>query len=143
MNDSIKIPIWFYVVAAIAVLWDAMGVWAYINTMTITAEGLAAMPEAEQQIHNATPAWANGAFAIAVFGGLIGSILLLLKKALAYPVLIVSLIAVLVQMYNAFFIMNSIDVFGPGGMIMPIMIIVIGALLVWLAKYAKGRNWIN
>jgi len=143
MNDSIKIPTWFYVVAAIAVLWNAMGVWAYISTMTMTVEALVAMPEAQQQIHNDTPAWANGAFAIAVFGGLLGSILLLLKKALAYPVLLISLLAVLVQMFNAFFIMNSFAVFGPGGVIMPIMVIVIGALLVWLAKYAKSKNWIN
>ena len=143
MNDSIKIPTWFIVVAALAVVWDAMGVWAYISTMTLSAEGLAAMPQAQQQIHNATPAWANGAFAIAVFGGLIGSILLLLKKALAYPVLIISLIAILVQMYNAYFIMDSFAVFGPGGMVMPIMVIVIAILLVWLAKSSKAKGWIN
>ena len=137
MNNSIKIPTWFYVVATVAVIWDAMGVWAYISTMTLSAEALAAMSQAEQEIHNATPAWANGAFAIAVFGGLIGSLLLLLKKSLALPVLIVSLLAILIQMYNAFFIMDSFAVFGPGGMIMPIMVIVIAVLLVWLANSAK------
>ena len=143
MNNSIKIPTWFYVVATVAVIWDAMGVWAYISTMTLSAEALAAMSQAEQEIHNATPAWANGAFAIAVFGGLIGSLLLLLKKSLALPVLIVSLLAILIQMYNAFFIMDSFAVFGPGGMIMPIMVIVIAVLLVWLANSAKSKNWIN
>ena len=143
MNNSIKMPTWFYVVATVAVIWDAMGVWAYISTMTLSAEALAAMSQAEQEIHNATPAWANGAFAIAVFGGLIGSLLLLLKKSLALPVLIVSLLAILIQMYNAFFIMDSFAVFGPGGMIMPIMVIVIAVLLVWLANSAKSKNWIN
>lgn len=143
MNENIKIPMWFTVVAIVAVLWDSMGVWAYIDTMTLSAEDLMKMPEAERSIHNATPAWANGAFAIAVFGGFIGSLLLLLKKSLALPILIVSLIAVLVQMYNAFFIMDSIAVFGPGGMIMPIMIIVIAALLVWMAYMAKKKAWIN
>jgi hypothetical protein len=117
--------------------------WAYINTMTISAEDLMKMPEAERNIHNATPAWANGAFALAVFGGFIGSLLLLAKKSLALPVLIVSLIAVLVQMYNAFFIMDSIAVFGPGGMIMPIMIIIIASLLVWVAYTAKKNKWID
>ncbi|MBL4660096.1 MAG: hypothetical protein JKY19_07050 [Alcanivoracaceae bacterium] len=143
MSNSIKIPAWFYMVATVAVIWDAMGVWAYINTMTLSAAALAAMPFVEQEIHNATPAWANAAFAIAVFGGLIGSVLLLLKKSLALPVLIVSLLAILVQMYNAFFIMDSFAVFGPGGMIMPIMVIVIAVFLVWLAKSAKSKSWIN
>lgn len=134
---------WFIIAAVLAVVWDAMGVMAYISTMTISAEDMAKMTEAEQAIHKATPAWANGAFAIAVFGGLIGSLLLLLKKSLALPVLIVSLLAILVQMFNAFFIMDSYAVFGPGGTIMPIMVIVIAVLLVWLAISAKSKKWIN
>ncbi len=143
MTNSIKAPMWFIIVAVLAVIWDAMGVMAYITTMTISAEDMAEMTQAEQAIHNATPAWANGAFAIAVFGGLIGSLLLLLKKSWALPLLIISLLAILVQMYNAFFIMDSYAVFGPGGIIMPIMVIVIAILLVWLAKSAKSKNWIN
>jgi hypothetical protein len=143
MNNIIIIPKWFYIVSAVAVLWDAMGVMAYIQTMTITPEALAKMPLAEQDIHNATPAWANGAFAMAVFGGLIGSILLLLKKSFALPVLLISLVAILVQMFNAFFIMDSLAVFGPGGVIMPIMIIVIAVFLVWLAISAKTKGWLT
>ena len=143
MNKTINIPKWFYGAVGVAILWNAMGVMAYLQTMTITPEAMAAMSQAEQDIHNATPAWANAAFAIAVFGGLLGSLLLILKKSWAIPVLILSLVAILIQMYNAFFIMDSFSVFGPGGLIMPIMIIVIAFLLVGLSKSAKSKGWIS
>ena len=74
---------------------------------------------------------------------MLGSLLLILKKSWAIPVLILSLVAILIQMYNAFFIMDSFSVFGPGGLIMPIMIIVIAFLLVGLSKSAKSKGWIS
>lgn len=143
MNDSINIPVWFYIAASLAVTWESMGLFAYVSTIMISAEDMIKMTEAEQNIHKATPAWANGVFAIAVFSGFIGSLLLLLKKAWALPVLIISLLAILVQMYNAFFIMDSFAVFGPGGTIMPIMVIVIAILLIGLAQSAKSKQWIK
>ena len=143
MSNLTKAANWFLVVVVLAIIWNAMGVTAYIMSVTMSTEDFLKLSQAEQDIHNATPAWAKGAFAFAVFGGLLGSLLLLLKKSLALPVLIVSFIAILVQMYNAFFIQDSFAVFGPGGTIMPIMVIVIAALLIWLAKSAKAKNWIG
>ena len=90
-----------------------------------------------------TPVWAISAFAIAVNGGALGCLLLLLRQAWAFPVLIASLAGILVQMYHSIFIANSIEVYGPGGMIMPVMVIVIAIFLVWYAKGAKEKGWIN
>jgi len=143
MNDSINVPGWFIIVAVLAVLWEAMGVMAFIQTITMTADDLFALSVAEQTLYNTTPDWANAAFAIAVFSGLIGALLLVFKKSIALPFLVLSLLAVLVQMYNAFFIMDSFAVFGPGGVIMPIMVIVIAILLIWLAHFAKSKQWIT
>jgi len=141
MSDLNKAAKWFIVVVILAIIWNAMGVLAYISTVTMSAESLLELPAAQQKIHIETPAWANGAFAIAVFAGLLGCLLLLAKNTLALPVLIVSFIAIIVQMYNAFFIMDSFAVFGPGGTIMPIMVIVVAALLIWLAMHAKTKQW--
>jgi hypothetical protein len=143
MTNLTKTATWFTVVAVLAIIWNAMGVTAYIMSVTMSAEDFLKLSQAEQDLHNATPAWAKGAFAIAVFGGLLGSLLLVLKKSLALPVLVLSFIAILVQMYNAFFIQDSFAVFGPGSTIMPIMVVVIAALLIWLAKFAQSKKWIG
>jgi hypothetical protein len=143
MNDQQTVPKWYMVVASIALVWNLMGIMAFAGTMMMSPEMLAAMPLKERELYESTPVWVNIVFALSVFGGALGCILLLLKKSLALPVLIVSLISVLLQMFNAFFLTDSIEVFGPGGMIMPIMIIIIAIALVWLANNAKSRQWIS
>lgn len=140
-NESVKPPIWFWVASVIAVIWNGMGINAYLAQAYMTPEKLATLPEADQAMYAIEyPAWVTGAFAIAVFGGTIGSILLLLRKKLAYSVLVVSLVGILAQMTFAFFMSDSTAV---GGVVMPIMIILIGVALVYLAKKSIANQWIN
>lgn len=143
MSDSnkIKAPKWFMIVAAVLLVWNIFGVVAYIMHVTMSPEALAALPEAQRQIYENTPDWATAAFAIAVNGGVLGCLLLLLKRSLAGLFLQLSLAAVLVQMFHAFFMSNSFAVFGPGGLVMPVMVIVFAIYLVMLAAKAKAHRW--
>jgi hypothetical protein len=143
MSTTAKPATWYWVVAILALLWNLTGVVAYLMQVTMTPEAMQALPPEEQELIRNTPAWATGAFAVAVWFGFFGSVLLLVRKAWAVPILILSLLGIAVQMYHAFFVSSSIDVFGPGGMIMPIMVILIAFLLVWLARSAKNRSWIS
>ena len=111
--------------------------------MFITPEMLSELPVAEQELYANTPLWATAAFAIAVFSGAFGSLFLLMRKSLATPLLIFSLVGVLVQNVHSFFISNSIEVYGPGGMIMPVMIILLAIYLIWLAKNAQANGWFS
>ena len=46
-----------------------------------------------------------------------------------------------VQMFHAFFMSNSFEVYGPGGLVMPVMVLVIAIYLVTLAAKAKAHRW--
>lgn len=133
----------FYVIGGVALAWNLLGVMAYIMQVTMSPEALSALPNAERMLYENMPDWATAAFAIAVNGGALGALLLILRKALAIPVLIASLLGVIVQMYHSFLIANSIEVYGPGGMIMPIMVLVISVFLVWYSRGAKAKGWIS
>ena len=87
-----KPPIWFWVIAVVALVWNLMGVMAYIGQAYMTEAELNALPEVEQALYANYPAWATAAFAIAVFGGAIASIALLLRKKLAKTLFLISLI---------------------------------------------------
>ncbi len=149
MNDVVtsqpenQVPKWFAVIAWIAFVWNLMGVMAFVSQMMMTAEAIAQMPENEQILYQNVPIWATLAFAFAVIGGALGSLLMALKKSLAVPVLILSLIGVLVQMYHVFFIINSVAVYGPGSAVMPGMVIIISILLVFFANKAKSSGWLS
>ena len=138
-----KLPTSFYIISGAALVWNLLGVMAYVMQVTMTQEAMTALPEAERMLLENAPVWATSAFAIAVNGGALGCLLLLLRQTWAFPVLVASLVGVLLQMYHSFFIADSIEVYGPGGMIMPAMILVIAVFLVWYSKDAKEKGWIN
>ena len=143
MNENNKPATWFWVVSAIALVWNLMGVMAYMTQVMLSPEAIQAMPENERALRESTPAWATSAFAIAVWGGALGSILLLLRRKIATPILILSFVGVLVQMAHAFFMSNSIEVYGPGGMVMPIMVLIFGAFLIWFSRKATANGWMK
>jgi len=137
------IPRSFMLISAGALVWNLLGVMAYILQVTMSDVALAALPDNERLLYETIPVWATSAFAIAVNGSALGCILLLLKKAWAFPVLVVSLTGVMVQMVHSFFIANSIEVYGPGGMVMPIMVLLISIYLVWFSRNARQKGWIS
>ena len=143
MNEQSKAPIWFWILCAVLLLWNMMGVMAYIAQVSMSPEAMAALPAPERELHENTPAWANAAFAVAVWAGTLGCVLLLLKRASALYLLLASLFGVLVQMFHSFFMSQSFEVYGPGAALMPGMIIVVAGFLVWLCLWAKGRAWLR
>jgi hypothetical protein len=142
MNENNKPATWFWVVSAIALVWNLMGVMAYLAQVMMSPEAIQALPENERALRESTPAWATSAFAIAVWGGVLGCIVLLLRRKLATSILVLSFIGILVQMTHAFFMSKSIEVYGPGGMVMPIMVLTIGAALIWFSRKATANGWL-
>jgi uncharacterized membrane protein len=133
----------FWIIAVIALIWNIMGVMAYLGQAYMTDDEKALLPEAERALYSDIPAWATAAFAFAVFGGLLGAIAILLRKKWATPLFIISLLGILVQMIYNFFISGAMDVYGPGGMIMPVMVLIIGFFLVYYSKKATANGWLN
>ncbi len=133
----------FWIIAVIALIWNGMGAMAYVGQQMMTPEALDLLPEAERALYNDIPVWATSAFAIAVWGGLLGALLMLFRKKWAKTLFLISLLGIIVQMIYNFFISGAMDVYGPGGMIMPIMVIVIGIFLVWYCNKAIAKGWLK
>ena len=79
-NSTNKPPIWFWIVSVLGLVWNAMGVNAYLQQAYDT-EGYREMYTQEQlEIAANFPAWVTAAFAVAVFAGAFGCLALLLRK---------------------------------------------------------------
>ena len=85
--------------------------------------------------------WATAGFAIAVFGGAIGSLLLLLRKSPAVRFLVASLLGVFVAMRHTV----TVDVgFGTGEIIgIVVMPLAVAMFLVWYGRFARRKGWIR
>ncbi len=143
MTEKIKPPTWYWIVTIIALLWNLAGVANYIRNVTMTEEMLATYSAAEQELITSVPTWSTAAFAFAVWGGVLGCIALIIRKAWAYHVFIVSLAGILVQMFYNLAMSNMLDVYGLAGAILPLMVIPIGIFLVWMSKKAISSGWIT
>ena len=133
----------FWIVSILALVWNLLGVLTYLMTVMMTPEMLATLPEGERALLENTPAWVTGAYAIAVFAGTLGCIGLLVRRAWSIPVLAISLLAIVVQMGYSVLGTALLEVRGPGGVIMPLIIIVVGAYLVLFARKAKAKSWLR
>ena len=142
MNDE-KLPTWFWVVAVLAVIWNLMGAFAYYSDVTMSPEAMAELPQVQQDLRAAMPSWVTGLYAIAVFGGLVAAIALVLKNKLAVPLFAVSLAAVVIQMLYVSFGLDAVGLMGTSSLLFPVVIIILGALQLWFSMYAKGRDWIT
>ena len=142
MTDSTH-PAWFQWVTYLAIAWNLIGVLQFYAHISITPEQVAKLPIAQQELIASMPDWVNIAFAVAVFFGLFGSIALLMKKALALHLFLVSLLGVIVQNYYSFFMSNAIEVMGPAAIAVPASVFVIGVLLIVLSLKAKSQSWIS
>ncbi|HEY5687157.1 MAG TPA: hypothetical protein VIS27_02510 [Yeosuana sp.] len=144
MDENTKIPTTgFWIICGMALFWNVLGVLAYLAQAFMSEETLQSLPEAEQAIYQNVPAWATAAFALAVWGVALGCLLLLLRKRWAKIVLVISLLGIFVQMIYNVFLSKSLEVYGPGGLIMPILVIFIGAFLVWYSRKVDTNGWLN
>ncbi|MBB5519344.1 small-conductance mechanosensitive channel [Amphiplicatus metriothermophilus] len=144
MSDmSIKPPVWFWVVAAAAIVWTLIGVASYFMDVTMSEETLAKMPETQREIYETRPSWIVGLYAVAVFSAFAGAVFLALKKRWATPLFGVSLVAVVAQMGYVLFGMKVIATLGASAAIFPAVIVIIGAFLFWFSMRAKARGWLR
>jgi len=139
----VALPSWFKVAAILALVWNLIGVMVFVNQMMMTPEILAKLSVAEQSLYDNVPLWATAAFAVAVFAGTLGSLALLMKKGICYHLFVASFIGVIVQMFHSFFISNSYEVYGLGGTIMPIMVLIIAFALVRFAAKGYNNHWFS
>lgn len=139
MNSSTKPNTLFWIVSVIALIWNVMGVMAYLGQVYMDEATLQDMPVEDQAYYANVPAWVTAAFAIAVFSGTLGSIAMLLRKKASNPLFVISLIAVLAQSVYTFFIQQDIDLAGTR-MIWPTLIIAISFFLVYFSRDGVNKG---
>lgn len=132
---TVRTPWHLWVVGVVAVLWNGFGCFDYFMTQTNRVEWFAQMGMTEAQVayFDAMPPWTHAAWAIGVWGGLIGALLLLVRRKLATPVFLLSFLGWAAGAVYAFALSDGMQAMGS----MWPMQIVIGAACVFFVWYAR------
>ena len=129
----------FWLIAGIAFIWNVLGSINFV--VQLNPDMIDAYRESERAIIMNRPAWATVAFAVAVFGGAIGSVLLLLRKSIAFYLFIASLLGVIVAIMHSLSVDNFLGLGDILGIIL--MPVAIAAFLVWYSKMTENKGWIG
>lgn len=134
---------WFYPVVVLALLWNALGLFVFWTDVTMTPEQIAAMPAAMQEVYQSRPLWSVLATATAVIGGVVGTLLLLMRLPVAAPILLLSLLGVVIQ--DVSFALNPAAraLIDQTAMILQSLVLLIAIGLWYLARSAGQRGWLK
>lgn len=138
-----RVPTLFRVIAIAAFAWNLTGIAMFVLQTNLDAAQIAALPPAQQAVYAAMPPWLDVFYAIAVCGGALGSLGLLLRRRWAVPLLAISLAAVLVQMIALHALTPAWEASGVSGLPMTLLIVGIAAFLLWYARLAAARGWLR
>lgn len=84
----------FWLIVIIGLIFNLLGCMNFL--MQMDADSVASMPDVYRMMIETRPAWGTAAFAVAVFGGALGCVVLLLRKPLAFYLLAASLVGAFV-----------------------------------------------
>ncbi len=129
----------FWAIGAVALIWNVLSGINFFAQMN--PDVLDAYRESERALVEGRPAWVTGAFAIAVFGGAIGSLLLLLRRSAAFYVFVASLLGAIVTTTHTL----AVDIDFGVGVILGIIVLppVVAAFLIWYSKWTVSKGWIS
>ena len=146
MNTSIatanvNTPWHLWLAGILALLWNCAGAFDYLMTQTRNPSYLSSFTPEQLTYYSSFPKWVVATWALSVWGGVVGSVLLLLRRRLAVPVFVVSLAAMLPTFFHNYVLTNGLAIMGGGGsLIFTAVIVVVGVALLMYARNLASKG---
>lgn len=138
-----KPPTWFIVVAVIALLWNAAGLFAVLADLSLSAADIAALPKEQQAMYAARPGWSVVGSVVAVVGGTLGCVLLLMRSRWAKPVFYASLAGIVLQDIGLFGFAGAMSSSSVVPAVLQGIVLLIAFGLILLTHKALARGWLK
>ena len=133
------VPRWFWIVAILGLAFEAIGVLGLIADWTTKTDQL---PIDQQAMRSVKPAWLGIAYGAATLSGLAGTLLLLLRRRAAEPVLLVSLIAAIVTFLPYAVVPAVAARVRSADIVAAIVVMAICLLLYAFSRIARQHGWL-
>jgi hypothetical protein len=131
---------WFMPAAIGSLLFMGLGCVAYLSHVLADPN---ALPLDQRAAYLAEPAWVTGANALAVWIGLAGTILLVMKRKLAEATLGVSLAAVLIWLAGLLVVSPLRNAMSANDLLVALVVSALTWTIFWFARHSRQRGWLN
>jgi hypothetical protein len=134
-------PWHLWLVGILGGLWSVMGVVSFMLTQMNVEAVMSQFPPTQRAYFESFPLWAIAFWALGVFGGVVGCVLLLLKHRLAFHVLVASAIGAIVSNLGGLFLLGGMAVMREtGGLGFTAVPIVLGAFMAYYAWAMRKKG---
>ncbi len=141
MNDTAtKTPLHLWIVGILAILWNAVGAFDYTATQFRIESYMSQFTPEQLEYFYGFPAWADAAWAVGVWGSLLGSVGLLLRKAWSVWLFGAALLGLAATTVYNFVLSEGMAVMGSGAAIFTAVIWIIALALFLYARAMAGRG---
>lgn len=137
---TVQTPKHLWAIGIVTLLWNAMGAFDYLMTQTQNASYMDQFTPEQLEFFQGFPSWVVAFWAIAVWGGVLGSILLLLRRSLAVSVFMVSFASMLITAIQNYVFSNALEVSGMFGLIFSAVIFLVALGLVLYSRAMRERG---
>lgn len=139
MTETPKTPWHLWVIGILTLIWNGFGGLDYIMTQTRNPDYLAQFTPEQLDYFTSFPVWINATWAIGVWGAVLGSILLLMRRKWAEPVLWLSVAGMIVTSVQNIFLADTslLDLMGPVATTFSVVILLVGVLLALYARWMR------
>ena len=139
-GQTAKAPLHLWIVGVLAVLWNAIGAFDYTATQLRIEEYMSAFTPEQLAYFYGFPAWTVAAWAFGVWGALLGSIALLLRKAWAVWAFGISIAGMALTTIHNFVLTDCAALMGPGALAFSAVIWVVALFLFFYARAMAKRG---
>lgn len=134
-----KTPLHLWVVGVLALLWNLIGAFDYLATQLELESYMSQFTQEQLDYFYGFPKWATSVWAIAVWGSVVGSVGLLLRRRWAVWAFAVALVGLVLSSVYSFLLSNGAEIMGAGGTVFTFVIFVVAiVLLVYARNQAKA-----
>ena len=134
-------PWHLWVIGIIGGLWSSMGVVSFVLTQMNVEAVMSQFPPQQREYFESFPLWADAFWAVGVFGGLIGCVLLLLKNRIAVHALLASVIGASVSSLGGLFLLGGMQVMREtNGLGLTVVPVIVAALLAYYARAMSKKG---
>lgn len=140
MNQATKAPVHLWIVGILAVLWNAIGCFDYYATQSKLESYMSQFTTEQLEYFYAFPVWVDAAWAIAVWGSLLASIGLLLRKAWAVWLFGLAILGMAATAVYSFVLSDGMALMGSGAVYFTGVIWVIALFLFFYAQAMARRR---
>lgn len=131
---------WYMIGAVASLLFMALGCWSLALQFGSDPASLA--PD-QRALFEAEPQWVLGASAVGFIAGLIGGLLLILRRKAAVPAMLVSLAGIAIWFAGMFVAPRFRDLLSMNEIAVALVLVAITWTIYWFARHSRQRGWLR